>query len=82
MQSVGEFDSDDVIIKSLAIRNRSYVCPVLAGIERVEECAGRASHPDVQAIRCQSSKDGFARDRNGLPGSAGIKRALQRPIRA
>ena len=82
MQSVREFDSDDVIRESLAIRNRSHLRPALARIGRVEERASPASHPDVQVIRCQGTKDGLARDQNGLPASTGIQRALQRAIGA
>jgi len=82
MQGVGEFDSDDVIAESFAIGNWPHLCPVLAGIGRVEECPTRASHPDIEAVSGESSKNCLDRDLNRLPASAGIKRPLQRAIRA
>src|ERR1700732_112160 len=80
MQSVPEFDPDNVIHETFAIHHGSHLCPVLAGIGRMEECASRASHPDVQTIRCQCTKNRLARNRNRLPGHARIKRPLQRAI--
>ena len=47
MQSVPEFDPYDVIRESFAVHHGPHLCPVLAGIGRVEECASRASDPDV-----------------------------------
>jgi hypothetical protein len=76
VKSVGEFDPYDVICESLAICDWSHLRPVLPGIGRMEKRAGRASHPDLQAIRCQRSKDGVVRDLNCLPASARITRAL------
>jgi hypothetical protein len=76
VESVGEFDPYDVICESLAICDWSHLRPVLPGIGRMEKRAGRASHPDLQAIRCQRSKDYVVRDLNCLPASARITRAL------
>jgi hypothetical protein len=76
VKSVGEFDPYDVIRESLAICDWSHLRPVLPGIGRMEKRAGRASHPDLQAIRRQRSEDDVVRDLNGLPASARITRAL------
>ena len=56
MQSVREFDPDDIIREFFAIRQWAYPRPALTGIRRVVERARRSTQPNFLTICCQCAK--------------------------
>ena len=55
--------------------------PVLAGIGGVVKRALGAAHPNFKSIGGEGSKSRLTGDRDGVPRSARVKRALQRSVR-
>jgi len=78
---ITEFKADNVSGQRLSVGHGADLNPVLAGIGRMVEHAGRASHPDIRIVRSQRAESDITGHLNRLPAFAGIERALRDAIR-
>jgi hypothetical protein len=82
VQRIGKFDAENISSKVFAIRDRLHLRPMLPCIGRMIERATGTSDPNVLAYGGQRPEAGRTLNRNLLPGSAGVERALQNAVGA